>query len=123
MTTTPMPLRYFQQDNASAHKSMMAKGELEALSESRAFAILPWPPYSPDLSLIENFWGTFKRHLDRVTHEQGRAKTVEELMERVKTAMGYFNAPEQRHHFRALYDSMPKRVAKCIKSHGAPIDY
>ena len=43
---------YFQQDGHPCHTSRMTINYLE---ENFDF-VLPWPPYSPDMSPIENIW-------------------------------------------------------------------
>jgi len=46
----------FQQDNAPCHKPKSVTSFLERQN----IAVLKWPPYSPDLSLIENLWAFVK---------------------------------------------------------------
>ena len=46
----------FQQDNTPAHKARRTKDKIQKLG----IELLPWPPYSPDLSPIENVWAWMK---------------------------------------------------------------
>jgi transposase len=51
-------------DNASFHKSVIAK----ELIEKAGCQILFLPPYSPDLNPIEKFWAQFKSKVRSVIH-------------------------------------------------------
>lgn len=42
----------FQQDNDSKHQSHVAQG----FFEDKKLALLPWPPSSPDMNIIEHIW-------------------------------------------------------------------
>ena len=47
----------FQQDNAPTHKAPIIRnffGENE-------WEVLDWPPYSPDLNIIENLWQLWRK--------------------------------------------------------------
>ena len=65
----------FQQDNAPSHKAAITTNFLA----EHAIDVLKWPPYSPDLNVIENLWGIIK---GRLTTESIRNK--DELNERVQ---------------------------------------
>ncbi len=51
----------FQQDNAPIHKAAIIKEFFEA----RQWDVFEWPPYSPDLTPIENMWAIFKKSLQK----------------------------------------------------------
>ena len=64
----------FQQDNAPIHKS----GKTRRFFEDQNWTTLDWPPYSPDLNLIENLWAILKKnvHADPVFYENLEEKIV-----------------------------------------------
>ena len=45
-------MQTFQQDNARPHTARICQQFLQ----TQNYAVLPWPPYSPDLSPIEHIW-------------------------------------------------------------------
>jgi transposase len=67
----------FQHDNAPCHKSHPTATFLE----ENNVQLLHWPPYSPDLSPIENLWGILKRRVHRQP-----LKTKEEVRAAVEDA-------------------------------------
>lgn len=102
----------YQQDNAPCHKSQAVK----AFLQNQRFATMEWPPYSPDLSPIENLWAIIKAKLHiRAT------STPAELTQRVLQIWN--DEATMGPHVRALAESMPRRVRACIDNNGGPINY
>ena len=65
----------FQQDNARAHVSRYTKRFMAA----RGVPLLPdWPPYSPDLNIIEVIWAIMKQRV-----QNQKPETIEELKEAI----------------------------------------
>lgn len=95
----------FQQDNDPKHTSKIVK---KWLDEQR-FDILPWPPQSPDMNPIENFWSHLKRQLG--TYEQA-PKSMRELWERVQ--FEWYKIPPET--VKNYYESMPRRISALKKS-------
>ena len=102
----------FQQDNAPCHK---AEDILKYLKEQQ-IQILEWPPYSPDLSPIENLWTIIKRRLN----EEG-SLSRNDLEKRLEQLWNYdrYMTP----HVNKLIESMPRRIKACIDNNGGPISY
>ena len=49
----------FQQDNAPTHKASIIK----KFFRENEWEVLDWPPYSPDLNIIESLWAIVKKRL------------------------------------------------------------
>lgn len=52
----------FQQDNAPSHTSNVTKAVLSELSVK---LLEDWPPYSPDLNIIETIWAIMKSRIEK----------------------------------------------------------
>jgi hypothetical protein len=102
----------FQQDNAPCHKSMPVTNFLS----QQAFEVMNWPPYSPDLSPIENLWAILKRKVHSVD-----VTSKEELLARIWIIWN--EDPLVKSACRSLIESMPRRIAACIKAKGGPTKY
>ena len=50
---------WYQHDNAPCHKSQLTQSNLQR----RRIPVIEWPPYSPDLNLIEHVWVLMKSHI------------------------------------------------------------
>ena len=70
----------FQQDNDPKHTSNLCKKYLQGKAEAGNFAIMEWPPQSPDISPIELLWD----EVDRQVQEK-RPSCLEQLVQVVKT--------------------------------------
>lgn len=112
----------WQQDNAPIHTAKSSKATLQSLASTLGFDVLPFPAYSPDLSLVENVIHLIKHRLRAIAEKEGEPNDLDELELRVKRVIAFFNKPAQRHIFQSLYDDMPLRVAKVIEAHGDSIE-
>lgn len=104
-------LCYFMQDNAPCHK---AKSTME-FCRQQGLRLLDWPPYSPDLNPIENVWAALKREIHK-----SPCATVEEVKCKAQEAWQSSQMPGT---MQSLIESMPKRIADCIKASGGPTKY
>lgn len=51
----------FQQDGARPHTAAITRKTLS----DEGVSVLKWPPYSPDLNIIENIWGLVQARMDK----------------------------------------------------------
>lgn len=99
----------YQQDGASFHTTLM----ISDYFEERNIEILPWPPKSLDLSLIESVWSALKDKLKR------SYKSVEELIEDIENQWHSIDP----NFIVSLYLSMRNRIQDVINAKGDPTDY
>jgi hypothetical protein len=102
----------FQQDNAPCHKA----SSVMKLLNDEGVRLLEWPPYSPDLSPIENLWAIVKR---KVHIEAFNCK--EELIARVLDIWN--NDDAVKTNCQSLIEGMPRRINACIAARGGVIKY
>ncbi|UYV71418.1 hypothetical protein LAZ67_8003084, partial [Cordylochernes scorpioides] len=95
-----VPNALYQQDNARPHTARISQQALQDVQ------MLPWPPYSPDLSPIEHVWDIIGRRL----HALPQPRSEDELWQMVKRE--WRAIPQDA--IRTLIDSLPRRVAACI---------
>ena len=107
----PLPF-IFQQDNAPIHNSCVVKEWVHAQN----IELLTWPPYSPDLNIIENVWGW----LTRKVYEEGKQYTsTEELKRGIKSAWNEISYD----YLNSLYQSMENRIFDVISKNGGHTKY
>ncbi|UYV71854.1 hypothetical protein LAZ67_9000710 [Cordylochernes scorpioides] len=95
-----VPKALYQQDNARPHTARISQQALQDVQ------MLPWPPYSPDLSPIEHVWDIIGRRL----HALPQPRSEDELWQMVERE--WRAIPQDA--IRTLIDSLPRRVAACI---------
>ncbi|UYV84535.1 hypothetical protein LAZ67_X002492 [Cordylochernes scorpioides] len=101
-----VPNALYQQDNARPHTARISQQALQDVQ------MLPWPPYSPDLSPIEHVWDIVGRRL----HALPQRRSEDELWQMVEREWRLI--PQDA--IRTLIDSLPRRVAACIAVRGYP---
>ncbi|UYV61744.1 hypothetical protein LAZ67_1006263 [Cordylochernes scorpioides] len=95
-----VPNALYQQDNTRPHTARISQQALQDIQ------MLPWPPYSPDLSPIEHVWDIIGRRL----HALPQPRSEDELWQMVERE--WRAIPQDA--IRTLIDSLPRRVAACI---------
>ncbi|UYV68920.1 K02A2.6-like [Cordylochernes scorpioides] len=95
-----VPNALYQQDKTRPHTARISQQALQDVQ------MLPWPPYSPDLSPIEHVWDIIGRRL----HALPQPRSEDELWQMVERE--WRAIPQDA--IRTLIDSLPRRVAACI---------
>ncbi|UYV69135.1 hypothetical protein LAZ67_6002559 [Cordylochernes scorpioides] len=103
-----VPNALYQQDNARPHTARISQQALQDVQ------MLPWPPYSPDLSPIEHVWDIIGRRL----HALPQPRSEDELWQMVERE--WRAIPQDA--IRTLIDSLPRRVAACIAIEDISLD-
>lgn len=104
-----------QQDNDPTHKA--AKPEVEQWNAKHASSmklLMGWPPNSPDLNPIENFWS----YLQAKVNKRG-CKTFSEF----KVALEAEAESVPTTYFLSLVKSMPDRIRACLTLNGEKTKY
>lgn len=102
----------FQHDNAPIHTARVVKSWIR----DQNIKLLDWPPYSPDLNVIENVWGWLVR---KVYASGKQYSNKEELIEAIKLAWSSISLD----YIKSLYDSIPNRIYEVILHKGGSTHY
>ena len=105
-------IRFLQQDNARPHTARVTSEYLEVNNVE----VLPWPPYSPDLSPIEHLWDQLGR---RISIRAPRPTNRQELIEALQDE--WQNIPQD--NLRRLVRSMRRRCQACVQANGGHTRY
>lgn len=103
----------FQHDGSPIHRSATS---VAFVNRNMGETLTPpeWPPYSPDLSPIENIWGWLK---GRVNNDMPtNMKNLKQSIRRHWKSMS-------RDFLRPYYESMKNRMRMVIKNRGGKINY
>ena len=96
-------------DNARPH---CTDAVLEAIG-SFGMESLSWPPYSPDLNIIENIWAILK---DKVYANNRKYETEDEIKEVIE--FHWNNMKNDQQLFDSHYLSIVRRIKDCIDAEG-----
>lgn len=102
----------FQHDNAPAHTAKKTRSFLE----SNGIPVLEWPPYSPDLNIMENVWAVLKLKL-----RNRKLESLTQLKEAVHDI--WYNDEVLQKTCKAVFQSVPRRIAACIRAKGEYTKY
>jgi hypothetical protein len=97
----------FQHDNAPCHKAIHT---LAYLKTEGVEVLDSWPPYSPDLSIIENKMKLRRENI--ISKQQLQTRTME-----------IWDSPEIKELCSRLFSSIPTRLETCIHSKGGYTKY
>lgn len=99
----------YQQDNHPVHKSK----KIQKYFEDNNIKTLDWPPNSPDINPIENFWSLVKRTIIQ------KSLTNDNFEDNIRLAIENID-------FSSIYNmisNMHVRIQKLIENNGNIIDY
>lgn len=108
---------FWVSDNCPAHNSHLVKEWFEFCNEFHDINVerISLPPYSPDLNLIENIWGSLKFDL---LYENIEATSQGQLWEMIRTKWTERSSNDQIRE--NLFISMKSRLGSVITSDGFP---
>ena len=110
------PDMIYQQDGAAPHRALIVQDWFR----ENNFNKLEWPAYSPDFNIIENLWAILKEEVGPLNHlganQQGQLiRKIKVAWQKVKNGRGEM--------IRKLYNSMPRRLLRCIEKKGGITKY
>ena len=104
----------FQQDNAPCHKAKVVKNYFM----KEEIQVLEWPPYSPDISPIENVFHLLKNYI----YDGHQFSRKEDLWQRIQQAVEIFNT-RRRKQLKSLHESLHDRALDILINNGFKLKY
>ena len=98
------------QDRATPHTAKLTVDFFEG-----KVTVLDFPPYSPDLNIIENIWGWMK-----VKIAERNIQDIDVLLDIIQQL---WNEALRQGHIRALIDTMPRRLRDVVKNEGGQVNF
>src|SRR5204862_8282708 len=92
--------------------------EIKQWFENMSIPLLKWPPYSPDLNLIEHLWHLIKTWIQKNRPELVKMSSGEEDLKALRKAIikAWEAIPQEQ--IDDLIKSMPRRCAAVVKAKG-----
>lgn len=97
------------QDNCRIHTS----AKVRQFFQESGVNILQWPPYSPDLNIIENVWGM----MTEIIYSCYKPRTIAELWTAIKDSERILNG-EKKDDIINLYEGFGNRIRLLFENHG-----
>ena len=95
------------------HKSKLIKTFLD----SNKIKTLEWPPYSPDLNIVEDIWAL----MSKIVYDNKQFYNCQMLSDEITNAVNLINK-SRKDDICNLYKSMAKRVVKVLLKSGKIIN-
>ena len=86
------------------------------LLEANNVEVMTWPPYSPDLSPIENLWSILEEKLHVNAYN-----TSEQLLQQIEKTWKEDEAIMDS--CKKLVEGMPRRIEACVAAKGGVLKY
>jgi transposase len=109
----------FMQDGAGIHRSRA----VAAFLQEHHINTIAWPPYSPDLNLIEHLWWAFKRRMYKHYPQHNYLSQAEEEWDRFCEALKECWRSIPSKLIKRLIMSMPQRLDACRRARGWQTKY
>ena len=110
-----MPGLIFMQDNALIHSAKKTK----AWFQNMGIEVMEWPPYSPDLNLIENLWALLKKECFKIYPDTNSLKGKDDEAEsKLFSILQEAWANIREEITEGLISSMARRVNALIAAKG-----
>ena len=110
---------YWIDDNCPAHTLTIVSQWFECCNALHGInlKLIRLPAYSPDLNIIENFWGytQFELLYDRTM------TTYDQLW--IAVSRHWYRLNSKSYYIAKLIDSVPRRLEEVVRSDGWPIKY
>ena len=100
---------FLQEDNSRVHKSRTIRNFME-LSKIN---ILEWPPYSPDLNIVEDVW----KMISDMVYDRSQYTNLNELEQSIVDCIAIINK-ERRQDIVNLYASIRNKLCKVLLKGG-----
>lgn len=104
----------FQQDNCPIHVSRQSRN----FFTQSGISLLEWPPYSPDINIIENIWPILSNYI----YNGNKIRNLKDLRYSIKCAFDTFNETGKQISDN-LYRSVTPRLVSVICKRGDRINY
>ena len=100
-----------QQDGATCHTSSSTS---RFLQDKGVRLLVPWPPQSPDLNIIEHIWEILKQKID-----EREPKSCSDLWNMAQEEFAAISNPQ----IMKLFDSLPRRMRAVLLAKGGNTEY
>ena len=108
----------FVQDNAPVHTAYIVDEWVEEWCREHGVEVIEWPPYSPDLSPIENVWAILKQRLYKQFPELASLLKSKASLEMLINAAKHVWDTFEDEELENLIDSMPDCIEAVVQAKG-----